>query len=185
MTAIKRLLAQNRLVTITGPGGCGKSRLAIQVATDLVDSYRDGVWFIDLTGVQLADLAAQAVGRVLGVVAADPQAMTDAVCAFLRPHQMLLVLDNCEHLITACAQLADAVLSRAAGVRIMATSRETLGISGEAIWPAQPLSVPALNETPPAVTDLPLFEATHLFVERSLSANPRLVLAGEDAAAVA
>jgi DNA-binding SARP family transcriptional activator len=167
MADVKRLLARNRLLTIAGPGGSGKSRLAIQVATDLVDSYKDGVWFIDLTSVQSGGLVAQAVGQVLGVVTGDPNTATQALCAFLQARHLLLLLDNCEHLIDGCAQVANAMLSAAPGLRILATSREPLMIAGEVTWSIPSLSVPPICDIALAATDLGLFEATLLFVERA------------------
>ena len=178
------LLAHHRLLTLTGPGGCGKTRLAIQVAGDVVDRYRHGVWFTDLAGVQDAALVERAVAHTLGVQTFESQTAGEVLIAFLHTRQALLVLDNCEHLVAGCARLARDVLSACAGVSVLSTSREVFGLAGEAVFVVPPLSLP-----PPGavvrLADLEAYEATRLFVERATTAAPGLLFTEPSAPVVA
>ncbi|MBI5301136.1 MAG: tetratricopeptide repeat protein [Chloroflexi bacterium] len=163
---VKRLLAQHRLVTLTGSGGCGKTRLAIEVASQLVESFRQGVWWVDLA--PLSDLAhvPQAIAQSLGVREAVDQSLEDTLVHFLQTKHLLLVLDNCEHLIAACAQISDKLLRACAELKILATSREALGIPGEVVWHVPSLTLPgALHLL--TVEQLTQFDAVRLFAERA------------------
>jgi predicted ATPase/DNA-binding SARP family transcriptional activator len=180
---VRGLLQKTRLVTITGPGGSGKTRLAIQTATSLLDSYKDGVWFIDLASIQDPALAPQVVARTLGVETGNGRTATAALADFLCARQTLLVLDNCEHVVAACAELAAALLGACARAAILATSRVTLGVMGELAWPIPTLSLPAEMSTP-SLASLSHFESTRLFLERAALAAPTAALSDRDAAAV-
>src|SRR5207249_2775117 len=141
---VKHLLSSTRLLTLTGSGGIGKTRLAIQAAHDLIELFKDGVWWVELAPLIDEDLVLQAVAQALGVRQSPGQPLTESVKNFLREKQLLLVLDNCEHLIAACAQLAEDLLTQCAHLRILATSREALGIMSETTLLVPPLSFPVL-----------------------------------------
>lgn len=154
-----------RLVTVTGAGGCGKTRLTIQVARELLDVYADGVWWVDLAALNEDTQVSQAVAKVLDVQQGVQPSLTDVLISHLRTKQMLLVLDNCEHLVTACAMLAEQLLSYCPHLQILATSREALGIFGETSWLVPSLSLPAAQQNSPG--ELLQFEGIRLFVERA------------------
>ncbi|MGH7428711.1 MAG: ATP-binding protein, partial [Candidatus Methylomirabilaceae bacterium] len=130
ITQIKQLLTGSRLVTLVGPGGMGKTRLALQAAADLVDTFHDGVWLVELAALADPALVPQAVAAVLEVREQPGRALTETLADHLRPKHILLLLDNCEHLVAACAQLADMLLRHCPGLRVLATSREAIGITG-------------------------------------------------------
>jgi predicted ATPase/DNA-binding XRE family transcriptional regulator len=177
------LLASVRLLTLTGVGGCGKTRLALEVARVVGDAYVDGVRFVDLAPLVEPGLVPQAVATALGV-RESPQPPLVRLTSVLKTRQLLLLLDNCEHLIDACAQLADAVLRACPGVRILATSRAALVIDGEVTRQVPSLSTPPLNELPP-VDRLHEFAAVRLFVERANAVQPEFSVTEHNAAAVA
>jgi len=143
MTEIKRWLSRTRLLTLTGAGGCGKTRLAIQVATDLVDSFKDGVWWVDLAPLSDAALVPQMAAKALGLRGEPNEPLMETLRRHLRPKQLLFVLDNCEHLVDACAQLAEGLLKACPALKIMITSREALGLIGETVWRVPSLPLPA------------------------------------------
>src|SRR5713226_284320 len=144
VAAVRRVVldAEGRLVTLTGTGGCGKTRLALEVAADLVEAFRDGVWLIELAPLADPSLVAQIVATAVGVQERPGRPILDTLVASLRPGDLLLVLDNCEHLVEACVDLANAVLSRCPSVRLLATSREPLRVRGEITWRVPSLAIP-------------------------------------------
>ncbi len=154
-----------RLVTVTGPGGCGKTRLAIQVARELLDVYADGVWWVDLAALNEDAQVSQAVAKVLDVQQGVQPSLIDVLINHLRTKHLLLVLDNCEHLVDACATLADQLLSHCPHLQILATSREALGIFGEISWLVPSLTLPDAQQGVPS--ELLEFEGIRLFVERA------------------
>ncbi len=166
MAAVKDLLKTARLLTLTGVGGSGKTRLSIQVAAELVERYADGVWFVDLATLREEELLPQIVGKVLGTRQSQAVPPIDSLVEYLRSKHLLLVLDNCEHLTTACAYIAEAILNQCPRVQLLVTSREVLGIQGEVAWLVPSLSLPATAEAP-AVEDLLHWEGTQLFMERA------------------
>ncbi len=180
----ERLLADNRLLTLTGPGGCGKTRLALKVASEVAERFEDGAWLVELASLSDPDLVAQAVASALKVREQPGRPLAETLVDALRPRQMLLVLDNCEHLIDACARFAEAMLSSCPGLRILATSREILGIAGETNWAVPSLSVPDAGEDLYAIENLMRYEALRLFVERARSRLPDFELNEETAGAV-
>jgi DNA-binding SARP family transcriptional activator len=133
LAEVKRLLTMTRLLTLTGPGGAGKTRLALQVAGELLSFYVHGVWFIDLSRVASPALVDQTVAVALGVRESPKKILLEALTDELRHKRLLLVLDNCEHLLDACANLAEHLLSKCGAVKILATSREFLNIFGETL----------------------------------------------------
>jgi non-specific serine/threonine protein kinase len=155
-----------RLVTLTGVGGCGKTRLALGVAASLIGSFKDGVRLVELAAVVDPALVPQAVASVLSVRERSDRSLRDALVAHLARRQVLLVLDNCEHLVKVCAELADTLLQGCPGVRVLATSREALHIPGERAWRVPSLAIP----DPHSIVrpeQLTRFAAAQLFVERA------------------
>jgi predicted ATPase/class 3 adenylate cyclase len=181
---IKALLARSRLVTLFGSGGLGKTRLSLQVAADVLDEYPDGVWLVELAPLRDARLVPQAVASVLGVVEEARRPVAEALEKFVAERSLLIVLDNCEHLVQSCADLAARLLRRAPNVSIIASSREPLRIAGEVTYAVPSLAVPAADRkiTVPA---LMTFESAHLFAERAAAARSTFRVTAENAAAVA
>src|SRR3989440_6246814 len=168
LTEVKAAFANTRLLTLVGPGGVGKTRLALRAASDLRRSVPDGVWFIDLAGLEDPHLVPKAVITSLGLADKSGQWPTSLLVAHLASRGALLVLDNCEHLLDAIAVLADVVLKEAAGVRILATSRQPLGISGERVLQVPPLTLRGEGSASAQS------EAVALFVARAADAGVQL-----------
>jgi predicted ATPase/DNA-binding SARP family transcriptional activator/DNA-binding CsgD family transcriptional regulator len=184
MLGVKRALVMTRLLTLTGTGGSGKTRLALEVARDLIGTYPDGVWLVELAPFSEGVLVPQAVAQALGVKERPAQPLTDTLAEVLRSKQALLVLDNCEHLVDAIAPLVDVLLDACAGVRVLATSREGLGIVGEMKWLVSSFSVPDPRQLLTG-GELERYESVRLFVERAHYRNPAFVLTPQNAQAVA
>jgi predicted ATPase/DNA-binding SARP family transcriptional activator len=185
---ITRLLARApsgcRLLTLTGAGGCGKTRLALVAAGDLVGEYPDGVWLMELAALADGALLPQAVATAVGVREEAQRPLIPTLVDALRSRALLLVLDNCEHLIDPCARLAETLLSACPQLRILATSREALGLAGETTWLVPSLALPDSQQLP-ALTELNRVEAVRLFVERAAAALPTFTLMPANAARVA
>jgi non-specific serine/threonine protein kinase len=188
---VRRLLSLSRLLTLTGPGGCGKTRLAIEVAGSWVapdpaspDEFPDGVWLVELAPLSDPALVLQALAMALSVRDTPDLPLLDTLIAYLQARQLLLVLDNCEHLIETCASLVEALLRSCTLLCVLATSREALSIPGETTFVVPSLSLPDTQHLPRA-GKLPEYEAIQLFVERSRAAQPNFMLTEENAAAVA
>jgi DNA-binding winged helix-turn-helix (wHTH) protein len=139
---LPRVLASSRLLSLTGAGGVGKTRLAVRLARELVNEFPDGVWLVDLAPLSLPDLVAQTIATALGVREGPQRSVRDVLLDTLRDRELLLVLDTCEHLIASCAELVEALLREAPALRIVATSREALGVSGETVYRVPSLSLP-------------------------------------------
>jgi predicted ATPase/DNA-binding CsgD family transcriptional regulator len=168
MAEVEELLAGTRLLTLTGPGGCGKTRLALAVASDLIERFEEGAWWVELAPLSDPSLVPQTASQALGVREAPGYSFTERLREHLKPKETLLVLDNCEHLVAACAALADALLHACPDLRILATSRQALGITGETAWIVPPLTLPDPLD-PQALEDLGRYDAVRLFVERAKS----------------
>jgi len=181
---VTQLLATSRAVTLTGTGGSGKTRLAFQVAAGLEPRYRDGVFAVELAALADPALVLQAVAQVFGLREAPDQSLLDTMLGYLQPRQVLLVLDNCEHLILACAQLVETLLRACPDLQVLATSREGLGISGEVTWPVPGLALPDAG-TELTLERLAGFDALRLFRQRARSALPSFELSEHNRAAVA
>jgi non-specific serine/threonine protein kinase len=184
MLEARRLLSMTRLLTLTGAGGSGKTRLALEVARSLADVYTDGVWLTELAPLSDPALAPQAVARAVGVREQPGRQLADTLVEHLRTGNLLLVLDNCEHLVEAAAHLAEILLRACPDLRVLATSRETLGVRGEVVLPVPPLSVPDANQAL-SIEGLMSTEAVRLFVDRARSRLPGFALTEENAAAAA
>ena len=179
---IKQLLDGTHLLTLLGMGGLGKTRLSLQIAADVLEKYPDGVWFVDLAPIKDPSLVPNAVAQVLGVHEESGRLLTETLCKHVKEHRLLFVLDNCEHLVSACASLADALLRGAPELRILATSREALHIRGEQIYQVLPLKAPDRSA---GVETLLRSEAVQLFVERARLQKPGFSLTERDAPAIA
>ncbi|MFX0577615.1 ATP-binding protein [Nocardia nepalensis] len=164
----RKLLSSTRLLTLTGPGGVGKTRLSRRVGEAVRRAFPDGVWFVEVAHVHDGDLVALSVAQTLGL-RDDTRSPVVSLTDYLADKSLLLILDNCEHLIDACAALVDRVIPATADVRILATSREPLGVSGEQVMPVAPLAVPEVDEDRPAQVDT---DALRLLIDRAAAANP-------------
>ena len=177
---IKRQLSSTYLLTLTGVGGCGKTRLALEVASDLVDDYKDGVWLVELASLSDPDLVPQEIASALDVGEQPGRSFMDTLSDYLLDRELVLILDNCEHLIEACATLSESLLRACPNLKILATSREGLGISGELTYRVPSLSLPDPQNIP-SPEDISRYESTKLFIERALFAQPTFVLSERNA----
>jgi predicted ATPase len=187
MAEMKRLIGTTRLLTLTGPGGTGKTRLSLQVAADILDQFPHGVWLVELSTVSDPALIPETIISAVDI-REEPnktplQTLTDA----LRTRNLLLVLDNCEHLIAGCAQIASTLLRHCPQVKIIASSREPLSIEGETLWAVSALAVPALDYFAPHIDfdEVVNLEAIQLFVERAQAVKNDFALTKENALLVA
>ncbi len=183
LSAAMRQLSSTRLLTLTGPGGTGKTRFALQLAADLAGTFPDGVWFVELAPLADGALLAQSIASVLGVREQMGMPLMDILINYLRAKRILLLLDSCEHLVEASAMLADQFLHACPNTKIIATSREALSIGGETVHPVPSLSLPETTQF--GAETLAQSEAVQLFVERAVSASPRFALTDKNASYVA
>lgn len=181
---IKNLLATARLLTLTGSGGAGKTRLAFQAAAELLGDFTDGVWLVELGSLTDPTLVPQRVASTLGVHEEPGRPLIETVSAFLYPKSLLLLLDNCEHLLPVCAQLAHTLLRKCPHLRILTTSREALGMEGELAYRVPSLSLPDPQHLP-SLDGLTQYEAVRLFIDRAFLSDPRFVVTSSNAAPVA
>ena len=171
---VLNLVGAHRLVTLTGSGGIGKSRLALAAGRQLLPQFADGVWLVDFSPLVDPALAPTAIATAVGLITARGMSRRTRLARALADRELLLVLDTCEHVIAAVAELAEALLGAGPAIRILATSREPLSTEGEWVVPVRPLAVPAIDAMP---EDEPLgYGAIRLFVERARASNPRLPL---------
>src|SRR5215211_2730748 len=182
---VKRLLAMTRLLTLTGAGGCGKTRLALEVARDLVGAYPDGVWLVDLAPLTEAELVPQAVAQALEVREQPGRPLVQTLKDTARSRKMLLVVDNCEHLVEAVVGLVDSLLDSCPGLRVLATSRETLNSAGEVTWVVPSLTVPYSRQEAYTPGELEAYESVRLFLERARQRDPSFVLTSPNGHTVA
>lgn len=180
---VRRLLASSRLLTLVGPGGVGKTRLSVQVAADAIDAYRDGVWLVELAALVDPRLITQQVAAALGVREEVGRPLIDTLLQFARAKQLLLLLDNCEHLRAACAELAAQLLGACPDLRILATSQQKLALPDETTWAVPPLRVPDPKDD--AAGQLGRFESVRLFVDRASSVQASFRINDRNGAAIA
>jgi class 3 adenylate cyclase len=171
LAEVRRLVTSSRLVTLTGSGGSGKTRLGLQVAAGLLDGSGDGVWFADLAPLHDQDLVAVTVANVLGVTADPDQSLITALADAIGRRALLVLLDNCEHVIDACAKLADALLRSCPNIALLATSREPLAIDGERVYRVPSMGTPADGDDPDTIRAT---EAVRLFTDRAERHGVRL-----------
>ncbi|MBV8148795.1 MAG: hypothetical protein JO092_06870, partial [Candidatus Eremiobacteraeota bacterium] len=183
VTEIEDLLHGHRLVTLTGAGGVGKTRTALQIGTELLDAISDGVWMADLAPISDASLVADTILRALHVPQSPSRAPLDTIVGYLKRKRLLMLLDNCEHVIEEVRNVVSAILRGCPEVRILATSRESLSIAGEHPYRMPSLSVPAEAQGRPA-SELLTFGAVRLFAERAFTANNHFTLTDENAGRV-
>jgi predicted ATPase/class 3 adenylate cyclase len=183
LSAVKQLLASRQCVTISGAGGVGKTRMALQVGADLIDHYEQGVWFADLAPISDAGLVPSVIAQALEVQQSG-DSVESSILRSLKRKELLLILDNCEHLLDTTAQFADSILKNCPQVRVLATSRQPLGIAGEFVHRLPSLDVPDAATTI-AAEDVQRFGATALFAERAAAADSRFALTAYTAPIVA
>jgi predicted ATPase/class 3 adenylate cyclase len=173
VSAIVNALGVSRVVTLTGTGGVGKTRLAIQAAAEIVDRFPDGAWLCELAGAGDGDDAMLVIAETLGVTQRAGMTLDESIVDALAPKHLLVVFDNCEHVLDATSGLISGLLRRCPSVRVLATSREGLGVPGEQVWPVRPLAVPEPTADPAAMRATP---SVWLFAERAHEARPSFVL---------
>jgi predicted ATPase/class 3 adenylate cyclase/DNA-binding CsgD family transcriptional regulator len=181
---VAKLLASNRQLTLTGTGGAGKTRLALQVAAELVGDYADGVWLVDLAPLADPTLVPQAIASVLGMREQAGHSFNERLTNFLHSKQLLVVLDNSEHLVQACADVTEKLLGACPGIKILATSREQLAIVGEIVWRVPSLDVPR-GPSGRSLDAVAASSAVRLFVDRAQAVEPGFQLDAANAASVA
>ncbi|MBK9207350.1 MAG: tetratricopeptide repeat protein [Anaerolineales bacterium] len=181
---VKEELNSHRLVTLVGPGGTGKSRLSLQLAADVLDAYPHGVWFIELASLSDPELVPQTILSAMSVSEQKGKTAQETLEEYLRAKNLLLILDNCEHLIEACAKISQAILKSVPNVKILASSRESLGVSREVSWHVPSLSAPNPKNLP-EFNQLTQYESVRLFIDRVLLVSPRFAVTKENASAIA
>jgi predicted ATPase/class 3 adenylate cyclase len=183
LTQTKELLASTRLLTLTGPGGTGKTRLSLKLATEVLPEYAHGIWLVELAPLTDPALVLQTTASTLGLREKPGVSLEDLVTSYLCDKHLVLILDNCEHLVETCAVLADRLLHSCPHLKILASSREALGITGETIFNVPPLALPASDGL--SAETLSRAEAVQLFVDRAAAVQPGFRLNDHNASAVA
>jgi predicted ATPase/DNA-binding CsgD family transcriptional regulator len=195
LVELRQALRRTRALTLCGPGGIGKTRLALRLLATAAEEFPDGVWFVELADLPQPDLVASRIAAVTGIAEEAGRPVLETLGEALRPRRLLLALDNCEHLLDACAQVGRHLLASAPGLRLLNTSREPLSMAGETIWRVPPLSVPAEEPgghggtVPPeantATGGAQRYEAVRLFADRAAASRPGFAVGPDNAAAVA
>jgi predicted ATPase len=179
---ILQLIRTHRLVTLTGSGGVGKTRISLQVGGQVLDQYANGVWLAELAPLSDPELVPQTVASIFGILSQSSRSHTELLINFLRPKTALLILDNCEHLLDASVRLADTLLKYCPQLKILATSREALGILGEIVYHMPSLGLPDIQQT---LEHFREYESVRLFEERAWLAQPDFKLTMENASSIA
>ena len=184
LSELALLLGDVRALTLCGPGGIGKTRLAVRLACDLIPEFPDGAWLVELADTASADLLPRRVAATFGILEEQDRPLIATLAEALRARRLLLVLDTCEHIVDGCAELVQQLLASCPSLRVIATSREPLRVRGETVWRVPPLSVPT-GLDPLSLADLARHEALQLFAERASAARSGFALGSENAEAVA
>ncbi|NOK58156.1 MAG: hypothetical protein GFH25_541210n2 [Chloroflexi bacterium AL-N10] len=184
IAALPSLLHTTRLVTLTGPGGCGKTRLALEIAPGLVEQFPDGVWWIDVAAVTEQSFVAQSIALVLGLREKPDSTLIDSIIEYLQSRHVLLILDNCEHVHDTCTALAETLLQQCLQLHLLITSRRCLGMNGEMVWSLSPLSLPDTTQ-PISFDDIKTTEAVQLFLARARMVDPSFHITAQNASMVA
>ena len=180
---LEELFAKTGMLTLTGVGGTGKTRLALQFAADQLDSFEDGVWLVELAPLSDPDLVANEVAHAISLKEEPEKTMIETLTARLKGKEILIVLDNCEHLLDACAEIAEELLRRCKRLKILATSREGLGVGGEHTYRVRSLLSPKVEDA--TVDSLMEFDAARLFAERAVASSDGFEVTDENASAIA
>jgi len=181
---VKQELDEYRLVTLTGSGGTGKTRLSLQVAAELLEKFDHGVWLVELAPLTDPELIPQTILSAIGIKEQPGKPPLELLKEYLHEKKILLLLDNCEHLISASAQVVNTLLRAAPEIKVLASSREALGVKGEASYPVQSLSLPDIKQLP-VIEQLSKYEAVRLFADRALLVAPHFVLDKDNASFIA
>jgi predicted ATPase len=188
---VRQLVLAHRLVTLTGAGGSGKTRLALESVQELAEEFNHGVWFVDLASLGDASLIPDKIASTLNVNKHSKETSLDSLTAFLSKRKMLLILDNCEHIVAACAKITESLLQKSLQLHILTTSRELLGIPSEVTWVVPPLKLPDLGSSrKPAnqgiiLKQVQASESVQLFIERAASKIPDFTLTVDNCKSVA
>ena len=185
LAQLRAALGETRLLTLTGAGGAGKTRLALQLAADLLERFPEGVWWVDLAPISDPELVAEALAGVLGVRPLPGMTMLEACANYLGSARALVALDNCEHLLPGSAEVAEVLLHACSEVVLVATSRTPLGVPGETDWRVPPLSLPPPERRRDTLEAVGQFDAVRLFIERARKARPNFAVTNDTAPAVA
>jgi predicted ATPase/class 3 adenylate cyclase/DNA-binding CsgD family transcriptional regulator len=185
LAQLRRAIGETRLLTLTGAGGAGKTRLALQLAADLLERFPDGVWWVDLAPVSDPQLVGEMLAGVLGVRPLPGITMLEACANHLASGQALVALDNCEHLLSGCAEVAEGLLHACSELVVIATSRTPLGVPSETDWRVPPLSLPPAERRRDTFEAVGQFDAVRLFIERARKARPNFTVTNDNAPAVA
>ena len=185
LVELRQLLHRTRALTLSGPGGIGKTRLALRLLASAAAEFPDGVWFVELADLRQPDLVVSRIAAVIGITEEAGRPLLETLGDALRPRRMLLALDNCEHLLDTCAQVCRHVLASAPGLRLLNTSREPLSVAAETIWRVPPLSVaPAGADPAAAAPGAERYEAVRLFADRAGASKPGFTVGPDNVAAI-
>jgi len=171
MEEVRDLFQKSRLITLTGAGGCGKTRLAREIAFTLIEEYKDGVWFVNLSPITNPDFIAKSIAEVLSIMEEPDKPIIETLINNIKDKSLLILLDNCEHLIQECAEIVNKLFQSVEGIRILATSREALNIYGEVIWMIPSLSFPAPGSRV-LIDETDRYESIKLFTDRAALGKP-------------
>jgi predicted ATPase/DNA-binding CsgD family transcriptional regulator len=185
LVELRQLLHRTRALTLSGPGGIGKTRLALRLLATAAAEFPDGVWFVELADLRQPELVVSRIAAVIGITEEAGRPLLETLGDALRPRRMLLALDNCEHLLDACAQVGRHVLASAPGLRLLNTSREPLSVAAETIWRVPPLSVAPAGADPAAASPgAERYEAVRLFGDRAAASRPGFTVGPDNVAAI-
>jgi predicted ATPase/DNA-binding CsgD family transcriptional regulator len=184
LAELRQVLRRTRALTLCGPGGIGKTRLALRLLAAAAAEFPDGVWFVELADLQQPDQVVSRIAAIIGITEEAGRPLPETLGDALRPRRLLLALDNCEHLLDACAQVSRHLLASAPGLRLLITSREPLSVAAETIWRVPPLSMAPAGANPAVTGDAHRYEAIRLFTDRAAASRPGFTIGPDNLAAV-